>query len=121
MNFSAVLQQFGSVADLLVYFGTLGGAQWLFGKTLARVLENWVAWHNFPAWVKKSTPMVFAVVVATLSQFLISVDVGQYIPEYFAVVILAVVNQLSSQKEYEEIKDSSYGESARIEAENFRG
>ena len=125
MNFSMVLstvmEQFGSLLEVLAFFGTLAGAQWLFGQLEARVLENWVAWHNFPSWVKKSVPIVLAVGIASASQLAINYNVEQYIPEWFAVILLSVINQLSNQKAYQDIKDSSYGESARAEAETFLG
>ena len=121
MVFSAVLEQFGSLLEVLAFFGTLAGAQWLFGQLEARVLENWVAWHNFPSWVKKIVPMVLAVGIASASQLAINYNVEQYIPEWFAVILLSVINQLSNQKAYQDIKDSSYGESARAEAAEYLG
>lgn len=121
MNLTVALQQYSSLIEFLAFLGTLGGAQWFFGKFIARVLENWTAWHNFPKWIKKSAPMVIAVLVAVASQLALEYDVTSYIPEWFAVILLSVINQLSGQKEYQEIKDSTYGESTRIKAEEYLG
>ena len=60
MNFLQVLQEnFDSLSAVLVWLAGAGGMV-LFGVIKARALENWVAWPNFPAWVKKSVPAIFA-------------------------------------------------------------
>ena len=119
MNFLQALQEnFDSLNAVLVWIAGAGGMV-LFGVIKARVLENWVAWHNFPAWIKKYTPVVIAGLFSLLANLAMDFELAGYLPEYIASILLFGINYLAGQKEYEKIKDSSYGESARAEAETF--
>ena len=122
MNFSAALvEQFSSLAELLAWIVGAGGAMWLFGKLEARVLENWIIWHNFPLWVKKSVPAVVAALFSFGANALITIDVEQYLPASLQYIIMAGINYYMSQLEYSEIKDSSYAESTRAMAKTYLG
>lgn len=121
MNFLQVLQEnFDSLSAVLVWIAGVGGMV-LFGVIKARVLENWVAWHNFPAWVKKYTPALVAGLFALLANLALDFGLAGYIPEYVASILLFGINYLAGQKTYESIKDSTYGASARLEANNLQG
>jgi len=121
MNFLQTLQEnFDSLNAVLVWVAGAGGMV-LFGIIKARVLENWVAWHNFPAWIKKYAPAVVAGLFALLANLALDFGITGYIPEYISAFLLFGINYLAGQKEYEKIKDSSYGESARAEAEMLLG
>lgn len=118
MNLSQMnLEQFASIVDLLAWIISAGGAMWLFGKLEARVLENWVIWHNFPAWVKKGVPPIFAALLSFGAGYLINIDVSAFLPESFQYILMATINYYMSQLEYGRIKESAYGESSREEAE----
>lgn len=117
MNFSQVLQEFASLTEVLIWVASAGGAMYLFGIVEARLLENWVRWHSFPLWVKKVTPIVISALLAMLANVLITVDVTQFIPESLAVVLLAAINWVVSQLDYEKIKQGQYGKSTREQAE----
>jgi len=122
MNFSiSLLEQFASITDLLAWVVGAGGAMWLFGKLEARVLENWVIWHNFPAWVKKGVPPIVAALLSFGASALITVDVEQYLPASLQYILMAGINYYMSQLEYGKIKDSAYGESTRETAEEYLG
>jgi len=121
MNFLQVLQEnFDSLNAVLVWIAGAGGMV-LFGVIKARVLENWVAWHNFPVWIKKYAPAVVAGLFALLANLALDFGLAGYIPEYIASILLFGINYLAGQKEYENIKDSSYGESARLSAQELVG
>lgn len=113
---SVLVQVFADLGDVLVWFAIGGGAMWLWGVVLARLLENWVFWHKMKPWVKKLFPIAFAALVGFLAQALIAVDIVQYIPESMGVMILAAVNWYFSQREYGSIKESPYGASSRSAA-----
>ena len=98
-----------------------GGAMWLFGKLEARVLENWVIWHNFPAWVKKGVPPIFAALISFGAGALITIDINEFLPEAVQYIVMAGINYYMSQLEYGKIKDSAYGESTRETAETYLG
>lgn len=121
MNLSLILEQFGSVADLLAWVIGAGGAMWLFGKLQARVLENWVYWHNLPKWIKKGAPAVIAALISLGAQFLVQFDIDAMLPEGIQYLLLTAINYYMSQLEYESIKDSTYGESTREEANLLLG
>ena len=121
MNFLMALQEnFDSLSAVLVWLAGAGGMV-LFGVIKARVLENWVAWHNFPAWVKKSVPAIFAGLLALLANLFLDMGLVGMIPDQIAVFLLFGINYLAGQKEYENIKESAYGESSRATAEEFLG
>jgi len=121
MNFLQVLQEnFDSLSAVLVWVAGAGGMV-LFGVLKARVLENWVAWHNFPVWVKKSAPMLIAGVFALVANMFLDFGVVGAIPDSVATFLLFGINFLAGSKTHEEIKDSSFGESARATAEEFLG
>lgn len=112
---SQMLEQFASLSEVLIWITGIGGMI-IFGAIKARVLENWVAWHNFPTWVKKSAPAIFAGILALGANALLSFEIVNLIPESVAVFILFGINYLVGQKEYESIKESGYAESTRLEA-----
>ena len=119
MNFSQVLQVFDTLDGLLLWVVSTGAQLfgcWLFGIINARLLENWVAWHNFPMWIKKAVPLALAGIFAFGAQVLLAAEITQYIPEALVIVILAGVNYLVGQREYEAIKDSNYAVATRLKA-----
>ena len=118
--YDVLLQAFLSINDILIWIVLGGGAAIIFGLLSARFLENLVFWHNLPKWVKKIVPVIGAGLIGILAQSLIAVDIGQYIPEWVAAMIIAAVNLYYNQKEYGLIKDTSYAEGARIEAANLK-
>ena len=121
MNFLQVLQEnFDSLSAVLVWVAGAGGMI-LFGVIKARVLENWVAWHNFPVWVKKSAPLVIAGLFATLANLFLDMGVVSLIPESVATFILFGINYLAGSLTHQNIKDSTVGESARLEATTLKG
>ena len=111
-----MFEQFGSLADVLVWIAVGGGSMWLFGVMKARLLENWVVWHNLPVWIKKIVPIALAGLFGVMAQSLIAVDVTAYIPEGMELILLAVLNWVFGQMEYEMIKNSVYAEGTRIKA-----
>lgn len=122
MHFSmSMLEQFTSITSLLTWIVGAGGAMWLFGKLQARVLENLVFWHNLPAWIKKGAPALIAGIFAFGAQFLLQFDIDATLPESVQFMLLTAINYYMSQLEYNTIKDSSYGESTRLKAEEFLG
>ena len=121
MNFLQALQEnFGSLSAVLVWVAGAGGMV-LFGVIKARVLENWVAWHNFPVWVKKSAPVLIAGVFALLANLFLDMGVADLVPDAVATFLLFGINYLSGSVTHQEIKDSSFGASARATAETFAG
>ena len=121
MNFLQVLQEnFDSLSAVLVWVAGAGGMV-LFGVIKARVLENWVAWHNFPVWIKKSAPVVIAGAFAVVANLFLDLGVTQYIPEAVATFLLFGINYLTGSVTHQGIKDSSFGASARETAETFAG
>jgi len=111
-----VIESFGSLSEVLVWIATAGGAMWLFGLIEARLLENWVFWHSLKPWIKKIVPIVIAGGLSVVAQSVITVDILQFVPESVSVILLAAINYYFSQREYQTIKDSGYGVSARLEA-----
>ena len=107
-----------NLTDVLIWFAVGGGAMWLWGVVLARILENWIFWHKLQPWVKKIVPIIFAGFIGIAAESLIAVDIVQYIPESAAAVILALLNWYFSQREYGAIKDSTYAAGARFTAAN---
>ena len=120
MTLDVLYQAFLSMNDILVWIVLGGGAAIIFGLLSARFLENLVFWHNLPKWVKRIVPVIGAGLIGILAQSLIAVNIGQYIPEWVAAMIIAAVNLYYNQKEYGAIKDTGYAESARVEAANLK-
>ena len=121
MNFLQVLQEnFDSLSSVLLWVAGAGGMV-LFGVIKARVLENWVAWHNFPVWVKKSAPMLVAGIFALVANLSLDLNVLGYIPDAVATFLLFGINYLAGSVTHQSIKDSTVGESARAEAVKLSG
>jgi len=121
MNFLQVLQEnFDSLSAVLVWVAGAGGMV-LFGVIKARVLENWVAWHNFPVWIKKSAPMLVAGIFAMIANLSLDFGIIGYIPDAVATFLLFGINYLAGSVTHQNIKDSTFGASARATAETYLG
>lgn len=116
--FSIILQQFAEITDILTFLSMGAGLAWLVGVFVARVLENFVFWHNIPAKWKKFAVGVIAAVFGFIIQAVILIDVTQYIPAAVIPFILAIANWYFGQNEYGKIKATAYAEKTRIEASN---
>ncbi len=103
------LQEFGSIADVLVWIAVGGGAMVLFGYFEAMLLENFGWWHNLPTKVKLIVPLAFAAGVGFLAQSALALELPTAIPPQVEAVILMLINWVFSQRAYAGIKDSSYG------------
>ena len=104
---------FASLSDLLIWIGTGGGAMVLAGYVNTFLLENWAKWHAFPRWVKITFPLLMAGLFGVLAQSFIALDIVTQLPEVISIVLLAAINWVAGQLAYKNIKDSSYGVSAR--------
>lgn len=120
MLLSVLLQEFGSLIDVLLWIVGAGGSMWIVGKLKARFLENLTFWHNFSPLLKKIITWVLAALLGVSAQILIEIDVTQYIPVWLSASLLSAINWYFGQKEYQEIKDSGYGETTRVNAANNR-
>jgi hypothetical protein len=104
---------FGSLEAVVIWVVTGGGAMWITGKVEAYLLENWPSWHTFPRWVKVLFPVVMAGVLGIAGQSILTLELIAYIPDGIEVTLLAIINWYFSQKGYQEISDTPYGDSAR--------
>jgi len=104
---------FDTISALLLWIFAGGGAMWFTGKVMALILENWTAYHNFPALVKKLFPIVLAGVIGLAAQALYVSDLLTMLPPAASAAILWAINYYFSQKQYAEIKEGAYGESTR--------
>jgi hypothetical protein len=119
--FSPILQEFVEVADILTFLSMGAGLAWLVGVFVARVLENFVFWHNIPSAWKKFVVGVISAVFGFVIQAVIIIDITQYLPAAVVPFILAIANWYFGQNEYGKIKDSEYAASARLTADNLHG
>lgn len=110
--------EFDTLEGVLVWIIAGGGAMVLVGYVEAYLLENWAGWHNFPRWVKTLFPIVLGGLFGVIAQSLLAFDVLANVSPAVGMIVLWLINWISTQKAYRGIKDGEYAAAARLAAED---
>lgn len=111
------MPEFNSLAELLVWIASGGGAAILVGRAVSLWLENMTWWHPLPQIVKKLVPAVLSVVFAILADALLTVDLSALLGSFaplVGILVLAVWNWLAMQEQYIRVKATSYAAKAKL-------
>ena len=109
---------FDSLEAVLIWIISGGGAMFLVGYAEAFLLENWAGWHNLPRWVKTLFPIVLASLFGVTAQSLLAFDVVSGVPPAIGMLLLTIINWISSQKGYISAKNAGYAGAARAVADD---
>lgn len=110
------MPEFTSVAELLMWIASGGGAAIIVGRVVSLLLEDTSWWHKLSPFVKRWSIRVVAVLFGILAEALLEVDLSPILGAYaplFGTLILALWNWLASQSQYARIMGSRYGEKAK--------
>jgi ABC-type uncharacterized transport system YnjBCD permease subunit len=112
-----MVPEFSTLAELLLWIASGGGAAILVGRVVSLWLENMTWWHPLPQLVKKVVPAVLAVIFAILAESALTVDLGSILGPYAPLVgtlLLALWNWLATQEQYIRTKETAYAAKAKM-------
>lgn len=102
-----------SLEAVLVWIVVGGGGVYVANYVFALLAENWAGWHNLSKIVKFILPMLTAVGLGFLAQFILAQpDVIGAVQPYWLLVVSILISYLGSQIGYMKAKASGYGRKA---------
>ena len=111
--FKLLQGDFDSLEAVLIWIISGGGAMILVGYVEAFLLENWAGWHKFPRWVKTFFPIIMAALFGVIAQSLLAFEALDGISPTVGMLVLTMINWISSQKGYISAKKEGYASAAR--------
>ncbi|MHA2086439.1 MAG: hypothetical protein ACXABD_22060, partial [Candidatus Thorarchaeota archaeon] len=98
INFQA-LPDWLSFEAVLLWVLVGGGGTYIANYVFALLAENWAGWHNLHKAVKFVLPMLTAVGLGFLAQFILAQpDVIGVVQPYWLLVVSILISYLGSQK-----------------------
>ncbi len=116
--FTLLQGDFDSLEAVLIWIISGGGSMLLIGYAEAYLLENWAGWHKLGRGIKTFFPIIMAALLGVIAQSLLAFDVVSGIPPAVGMLLLTVINWISSQKGYISAKNAGYASAARIVADD---
>lgn len=112
INFQA-LPDWLSFEAVLLWLLVGGGGVYVANYVFALIAENIAGWHNLPKIVKFILPMLTAVGLGFLAQFILSKpDVIGVVQPYWLLIVSILISYLGSQIGYMKARVSGYGRKA---------
>lgn len=102
-----------SLEAVLVWILVGGGGVYVANYVFALIAENIAGWHNLPKIVKFILPMLTAVGLGFLAQYILAQpSIIDLVQPYWLLVISILISYLGSQIGYMKAKASGYGRKA---------